>query len=445
MARMSSSFSVVPLVSAADASFTLTQDGSTIRRSILPGGIRVFTEQIPATRSVALGAWVAAGSRDELPEHAGSTHFLEHLLFKGTARRSALDIAAAFDSVGGEANAATAKNYTCYYARVLDADLPMATDVIMDMITSSLLAEEDFEMERGVILEELAMAADDPADVLHETFSSQVLAPHPLARPIGGTPEVISALGRDAVLAHYTKNYVPSELVITAAGSLDHDSLCAAVLDCAGRAGWELPDGAAPAPRRAATDAIYAPPSRSAVVRPVEQAHIVVGGRGVANSDPRRFALTAASTILGGGMSSRLFQEIREKRGLAYATYSFTSSYSEAGLFGAYAACAPAKVEEVQHLLKRELDRLSEISEAELGRAIGQICGSFVLGSEDTGSRMTRLGSAEIVTGQLFSFEEALQRYRSVTVDDIREVLSEVGVDEPTVVVVGPGAAGAGL
>lgn len=421
-----------------DTAFTLDADGVTIQRSVAPGGIRVLTETVPGSRSASIGAWVAAGSRDEDDAHAGSTHFLEHLLFKGTPTRSALEIAEAFDAVGGEANAATAKNYTCYYARVLDADAEMAIEVIMDMVTSSLLEESEFELERGVILEELAMSADDPSEVIHDSFAEAVLAPHPLARPIGGTPDRIAALERAHVVDYYRRTYVPSELVITAAGSLTHDEVLHAVVAGAERAGWDLAAGAPPAPRRAATDAIYAPPVRLAVARPIEQAHIILGGRGLAQGDPRRFALNVASTIFGGGMSSRLFQEVREKRGLAYATYAFASSYAEAGLFGAYAACAPAKADAVIELLTAERTRLRHVTDAELERAIGQISGGFVLGIEDTASRMSRLGSAEIVTGELLSVDEVLARYRAVTAEDIREVIEFLTVDEPTVVTVGP-------
>lgn len=440
--RHSTPWSVVPLPSgtSADPGLSLTQDGTLIRRTILPGGIRVLTEDIPSTRSVALGAWVAVGSRDEADEHAGATHFLEHLLFKGTVTRTAYDIAAAFDAVGGEANAATAKNYTCYWARVLDADLPMAAEVIMDMVTSSLLDADEFETERGVILEELAMALDDPADLVHERFTETVLAGHPLARPIGGTPETIAALSREAVLAHYRASYVPEELVITAAGNVDHDAVCAAVLAGARAAGWSLPDDAAPAARREATSAVYAPSRTVSVRRPTEQAHVILGGRGLATSDPRRFALGVASTILGGGMSSRLFQEIRERRGLAYSTYSFTSGYAEGGVLGVYAACAPAKVGAVLDVMRAELARLVEepVADDELARAIGQVGGTFVLASEDTGSRMSRLGLAEIVTGRLISTEETLQRYRSVTAGDIQQVAADLLAEPPSVVLVGP-------
>lgn len=421
---MTTTFTAVPL--EPDATFSLEQAGALVRRSVLPGGIRVTTEQLPHQRSAAIGLWVGAGSRDEDDAHAGSTHFLEHLLFKGTTTRSAQDIAQAFDAVGGEANAATAKNYTCYYARVIDDDLPMAIAVLMDMVTSSLLDSADMELERGVILDELAMAADDPSDVVHETFTAQVLAPHPLARPIGGTPDSVRALTRDAVAAHYHAVYEPRQLVVTAAGSLDHDAVCGAVVAAARSAGWQLTDGAAPTPRRTAAPVTYGALTGSQVVHPAEQTHLIVGGPGLTVGDPRRFALAVASTALGGGMSSRLFQEVRERRGLAYSTYAFTSSYAEGGLFGAYAACAPGNAAQVKEILQEQLRALDNVEQPEVDRAIGQITGGFVLGSEDSHARMTRLGVSELVTGTLYSLEETLARYRAVTVEEVRAVAAEV-------------------
>lgn len=425
---------------AGDGSLDIERDGGHLRRTILPGGIRVLTEYLPFTRSVALGAWVAAGSRDERLEHAGSTHFLEHLLFKGTGRRTAQEIAEAFDAVGGESNAATAKNYTCYYARVLADDAPMAFDVILDMVTSSRIDPADFETERGVILEELAMSQDDPAEVAHEQFAAVAFGDHPLGRPIGGTPESIEILDHGSVVEHYRRTYVPSELVITAAGSVRHEDVVEAVLAGARRAGWALEEGARPASRRTVGGTAFPAPNLAMVPKATEQAHLILGWPGIASSDPRRYALAVASTILGGGMSSRLFQEVREKRGLAYSTYSFASQYAEGGIVGLYAASALGKVPAVDEVLRAEASRLASapVGEEELKRAIGQICGSFVLGSEDVSSRMSRLGMAEIVTGRLYSFEETLRTYRAITAEDILSVVSALIQGEPYGVVVGP-------
>lgn len=419
----------------------IEQDGSVIRRSVLPGGIRVLSEAMPAQRSATVGAWVAVGSRDETDGHHGSTHFLEHLLFKGTRARSAMDIAAAFDAVGGEANAATGKEHTCYYARVLDADLPMAVDVIADMVTSALLEAEDFETERGVILEELAMAGDDPVDVVHEQFATAVLGPHPLGRPIGGTPETIRKVPREAVVGHYQRTYVPGELVVTAAGAVDHDELCRQVLEAVQAGGWELDPSAAPVARRAARDDAPPDSGRSLTLRrTTEQANVILGCQGLTARDDRRWALSVLMTALGGGMSSRLFQEVRERRGLAYATYAFASSYAEAGTVGLYAGCAPENTTRVVELLGQELDRIASepLPAEELARAIGQLCGNLVLGLEDTGSRMARLGRAEIVHGEVATLAETLERIRAVTAADVQALAAELASRPRSLVVVGP-------
>lgn len=419
-----------------------TGAGAYVRRSVLPGGVRVLTEAMPGQRSAAIGAWVAVGSRDETDGHHGSTHFLEHLLFKGTPTRSAMDIASAFDAVGGEANAATGKEHTCYYARVLDADLPMATDVILDMVTSARLDAEEFESERGVILEELAMNEDDPTDVAHERFAGVVFGEHALGRPIGGTPETINAVPRDAVLDHYHRTYRPAELVITAAGGVDHDALCAQVLDALQVGGWPLTTGSLPAPRRGAGEIASIPTVGSALTvnRPTEQANVLLGGLGLVASDERRLTLSVLNAVLGGSMSSRLFQEVREKRGLAYSVYSFSSGYTDAGLFGLYAGCAPGKVADVVAILSDQLALLADdpMPEEELVRGIGQVCGGLVLGLEDSGSRMSRLGRAEITLGEFTTLEENLELIRAVTADDVRSLAAELASQPRHLVIVGP-------
>nr|WP_202627980.1 pitrilysin family protein [Cellulomonas sp. APG4] len=422
---------------------TVGQDGGAlVRRSVLPGGVRVLTEAMPGLRSATVGAWVGVGSRDERDGHHGSTHFLEHLLFKGTGRRSAMDIAEAFDAVGGEANAATGKEHTCYYARVLDADLPMAVDVIGDMVTSAKLDADELEIERGVILEELAMNDDDPTDVVHEQFAAAVLGTHPLGRPIGGTPGSIRAVPRDAVAAHYREHYGPSTLVVTAAGGVDHDAVCAQVLEALDVGGWRLDASAAPAQRRRGDASVVGSSvgTELAVRRTTEQANVILGGPGPHATDERRFTLSVLSAVLGGGMSSRLFQEIREKRGLAYAVYCFSSGHADAGLFGLYAGCAPGRVDEVIELMAAEWERLAQdgITTAELERSIGQLSGGLVLGLEDTGSRMSRLGKAELVHGELLSQEESLERIRAVTARDVQELAAELAAQPRSVVKVGP-------
>lgn len=441
----------LPLVRAGQPGSELAagRDGDAlVRRSVLPGGVRVLTERMPGLRSATVGAWVGVGSRDETDGHFGATHFLEHLLFKGTARRSAMDIAEAFDAVGGEANAATGKEDTCYYARVLDEDVPMAVDVIADMVTSARLEAGELEIERGVILEELAMNDDDPSDVAHDEFAAAVLGAHPCGRPIGGVPATIRAVPREAVWEHYRWHYRPAALVVTAAGGVEHDALVAQVAEALAAGGWQLDDEAAPSPRRpgspralpVGTAGIPAAGVERSVRRPTEQANVVVGGVALTSTDTRRFALSVLNAILGGGMSSRLFQEIRERRGLAYSTYSFSSGHADTGVFGLYAGCTPAKVDEVTTLLVAELEKLADsgLAAGELERAVGQLSGSLVLGLEDSGSRMTRLGRAELVHGELLSLDESLERVRAVTANDVQKLAAELAAAPRSVVRVGP-------
>jgi predicted Zn-dependent peptidase len=416
--------------------------GAVVRRSVLPGGVRVLTEAMPGLRSVTFGCWVGVGSRDEADGRHGSTHFLEHLLFKGTAHRSAMEIASAFDEVGGEANAVTGKEHTCYYARVLDEDLGLAVDVLADMVTSARLTEEDVESERGVILEELAMNDDDPSDVVHERFAEIVLGEHPLGRPIGGTVDTIEAVGAEDIQAHYRRHYAAPGLVVTAAGGLDHESVCRTVMAQLGRSGWELADGVPPLARRPLTAHVTgAPQGRTVVVRrQIEQANVVLGTTGLTATDERRYVMSVLNAVLGGGMSSRLFQEVRERRGLAYSVYSFASGHSDSGYFGLYAGCAPGKVDEVITLLRAGLEELAAdgITAEELQRAHGQICGGLVLGLEDSGSRMSRLGKAELVHGEFFSLDESLARVRAVGAEDVQKLAVELAARPRSLAVVGP-------
>jgi predicted Zn-dependent peptidase len=416
--------------------------GAVVRRGVLPGGVRVLTEAMPGLRSATFGCWVGVGSRDEADGRHGSTHFLEHLLFKGTGRRTAMEIASAFDAVGGEANAVTGKEHTAYYARVLDEDLPMAVDVLCDMVSSAMLDPTDVENERGVILEELAMSDDDPTDVVHERFIEAALGDLPLGRPVVGTPQAIAAIGRDQVVDHYRTHYRAGTLVVTAAGGVDHDAVCAMVAEQLGCSGWPLPVDAVPAPRRPrAEGATGAGAGRVLVVpRQTEQAHVVLGSTGLTATDPDRYVMTVLNGVLGSGMSSRLFQEVREKRGLAYLVFSFASGYSDSGYFGLYAGCAPGKVDDVLALLRSELERLASdgVGEEELARVHGQICGGLVLGLENTGSRMSRLGKAELVHGEFIELGESLARVRAVTAEQVQQLAVNLASRPRSLAVVGP-------
>jgi predicted Zn-dependent peptidase len=432
----------LPLVPSGDpeANLTLEADPAVVRRSVLPGGVRVLTERLPGLTSATVGAWVGVGSRDEDDSHAGSTHFLEHLLFKGTARRGAREIAEAFDGVGAEHNALTGKEYTCYYAKVLDVDLPMALDVTLDMVTGARLDEADFEVERQVILEELAMNQDDPGDVAEERFASALFGGHPLGRPIGGTPEVIAAVSRDAVWEHYRARYSPSELVVAASGDVDHDRVCELVGEALSGGGWALDPAAPPVARRdpdAEVEATFTP--RVDVDHPDEQANLVIGTRGFRATDERRNALAVYLTVLGAGPSSRLFQEIREKRGLSYSVGTFVAAAAETGTFGMHAGCSPARADTVAELMAAEFERMAEgVDAAELARAVGQIAGSTVLRLEDTAVRMSRLARSELFFGEWRTVEEALDEVRAVTADDVVAVAAELAGRERCTVRVGP-------
>src|SRR6202049_3472491 len=281
-------------------------DSTTVRRTVLPGGLRVVTEFLPAVRSVALGIWVGVGSRDEDLAHAGATHYLEHLLFKGTSRRSALDISAEMDAVGGELNAFTAKEYTCYYARVLDADLPLAIDVLSDMVTSSLIEPKDVDAERGVILEEIAMNDDDPSDSVHEAFVAQLFGDTPLGRPILGTVDSINSVAREQIAEHYHARYTPPNLVVAAAGNLEHGRVAEAVRQSFSHVLTGDPAPAGPRLGGSAGVAVAGTGVRL-ISRGIEQANLILGCEGLARTDERRFALGVLNAALRGGLSSRLF------------------------------------------------------------------------------------------------------------------------------------------
>jgi predicted Zn-dependent peptidase len=410
-----------------------------VRRTVLPGGLRILTEEMPASRSASFGIWVGVGSRDESRSLAGATHFLEHLLFKGTPRRDALAISSAIDAVGGEMNAFTAKEYTCYYARVLDRDLPLAIDVICDMVTSSLIAKADVDGERDVILEEIAMHADDPTDAVHDEFAVALLGNAPLGRPILGTVDSISGMSRNAIAGHYKRRYTSPNLVVTAAGNVSHAEvvkLTKAAFKAAGALGAE----AAPATPRIGGKALKAPGGVRLLSRPTEQANVLLGVPGLARTDDRRYALDVLNTALGGGMSSRLFQEVREKRGMAYSVYSYAAHYADVGMFGVYAGCLPKKVGQVLEVCREQLADVAAngITADELVRARGQLKGSFVLGMEDTGSRMGRLGKAELVYGELLSVDEVLARVDAITLDDVAAVAGDLLARPQTLAVIGP-------
>jgi predicted Zn-dependent peptidase len=411
-----------------------------IERTEFSSGLRVVTERMSGVRSVSLGFWVLAGSRDEPPAISGSSHFLEHLLFKGTRARSARDIAEAFDAVGGDLNAFTSKEYTCYYARIQDRDLELAIDHLADMLQSSRLRSADLDAERQVILEEIHMHEDAPEEVVHDLFTETLWPNHPLGRPVLGTADTIKAATRDKVHRFYRRYYRPGHLVVAAAGNLRHEQLLdllrdrmdvGRVVETGEPRGFKLRMGK-DAPRSSARPLVKR--------RKTEQAHICLGTNGLPRSDPDRFAFQIVNGALGTGMSSRLFQEIREKRGLAYSVYSYHSQYTEAGLFGCYAGTTPARALEVIGLLRRELEDVAGggLTAEEFDRAKGHVTGSMVLSLEDPGSRMSRIGKSEIGHGEILSVSQALKRVEDVSLDDARRVAKRVLSQPMTLTVLGP-------
>ncbi len=412
---------------------------SLVRRTVLPGGLRVISEQVAGARSASIGVWVDVGSRDETPALHGCSHFLEHLLFKGTTERSALDISVALDAVGGEFNAFTAKEYTCFHARVLDEDLPLAIDVLGDMITASTITPDDVEAERDVILDEIAMHDDDPDDVVHNLFAEQAYGSTPLGRPIAGTVASIQAMTRDQIWRFYQRHYAAPHMVVSIAGNLDHASCVRRVKKAFSRNGFLSDASASPAPPRRGRPRRGVSGSASAK-RPFEQVNLVLGVNGVPRGDERRFALGVLNTALGGGTSSRLFQEVREKRGLAYSVFSFASHHADAGLVGVSVGCLPAKLDEVLSVVRAELARVAAdgLTDEELQRGKGQLRGGLVLGLEDSGSRMSRLGKGELVGDPLLSIDEVIVRIDAVTLDDVRLLAKELFSQPEILAIVAP-------
>jgi predicted Zn-dependent peptidase len=402
-------------------------------RTELDSGITVVTESMSEVRSVSVGFWFDVGSRDEPDEMAGTSHFLEHLLFKGTGSRSAREIAEAFDAVGGDVNAFTGKEYTCYYARVLDDDLPMAVDVLTDMIRNSVIDPDELESERRVILEEIAMHEDAPDELVHDLFYRSMWDGHPLGRPVLGYNETIGRVARDQVAGYWRERYAPRNLVVAAAGRVDHDDLVRRTESIFSESGGVETTRNGPAP--AARDGVHV------FKRPTEQAHIMMGTEALRRGHPDRHALALLDSVLGSGMSSRLFQEVREKRGLAYSVYSYRSMFADTGAFSVYAGTLPQNAETVMEIVSNEIQSVAAngITEAELARAKGNVKGSLVLSSEDPGSRMNRLGRQQVTTGEILSIDEMIARFDALTMDDVRRVAAHVLAEARfSITVVGP-------
>ncbi len=402
------------------------------RKTVLGNGITVMSEEMDAVRSVALGIWFAVGSRDESPPEAGMSHFMEHMMFKGTPSRAAAQISEAFDQLGGELNAFTSKEYTCYYARVLDEHVPTAIEILSDMVVSSLLDEEACSNEREVVIEEISRMEDTPDDRIHELFANTLWPDHPIGLPILGRRETVGGFGHAESVAFRERHYLTGNTVVAAAGHVDHDALVELVERF-------LTMSAGP---RSARPAAHAPSaSRLAVLeKDTEQAHICWGVSGLNAHHEDRFTLAIVDSILGGGMASRLFQEIREKKGLAYAVYSFHALYQDTGQFTVYAGTRPANAEQVIRLVQAEAERVRTqgVTPEELNRAKQSIKGHLVLGLESTRNRMTRLGKNEVTGGEILSVDEVIRRVDAVTNEDAKRVANGLLSAEKVLAVIGP-------
>jgi predicted Zn-dependent peptidase len=406
-------------------------------KSTLAGGLRVITESIPHVRSASVGVWVGAGSCWETPANMGISHLIEHMLFKGTANRTARQIAQAIDGRGGNLNAFTSKEHTCYYAKVLDEHLPIAVDVLADMTCHSLFDPADLDKEKGVVQEEIKMYEDVPDDIVHDLFASAMWAGHALGRPIVGTEETVRGFSRDEILAYHRDHYTPENIVVAAAGNLRHEQVVALV-ETAFR---ELKSTGRPVPAWPASPADADGPRALVRTKETEQVHLVVGMKGLHQDHPLIYALHLLNTVLGGGTSSRLFQEIREERGLAYSVYSYQSSFKNAGNFAVYAAASHDVVPEVLDLTYATFRDLGErsISTVELAAAKEQLKGEIMLGLESTNGRMTRLGRGELTLGRVLSPDEIIGRIDAVTFDEVHELARQLFMAEPRVLsAVGP-------
>jgi predicted Zn-dependent peptidase len=396
-----------------------------VRRTTLPGGLRVVTEFIPSVHSASVGVWVGVGSRDEGRSVAGAAHFLEHLLFKSTPTRSAVEIAQAVDAVGGELNAFTAREHTCFYAHVLDDDLALAVDLVADVVLRGRCASEDVEVERDVVLEEIAMRDDDPEDTLGDVFLSAMFGEHPIGRPVIGSAESISDMTREQLHSFHLRRYTPERMIVAVAGNIDHDHVVALVRESFGP---RLIKGVHPASPRKGTGRVPGKPTLQLIHRDAEQTHMFLGVRTPGRHWDHRWALAVLNGALGGGLSSRLFQQVRETRGLAYSVYSTVDTFSDSGALSVYAACSPERFDEVVRVTTDVLSEVARdgITESECRIAKGSMRGGLVLGLEDSGSRMNRIGRSELNYGAHRSIPHTLEQIDAVTLDEVNAVAAQL-------------------
>ena len=408
--------------------------GEHVTRTRLDNGIRVVTEAMPELRSVAVGFWAGTGSRDEPEELAGASHFLEHLLFKGTERRSAREIAESVEAVGGEMNAFTTKEYTAYYVRILDESLDLALDILSDVVWAPAFRPDEVDCERQVILEELRMQEDTPDELVHSIFAEAMFPGQTIGREVLGQIDTIEAMARDEIADFHGRHYKPGNIVVAAAGNVVHEEIVEGIAR-------RFPGLEGAREARVLADARTTGAVR-VLTRATEQAHVVLGVQALRRSDPDRYALSVLNQIIGGGMSSRLFQEVRERRGLAYSVYSYRAAFEDTGMFAVYAGTAPSRVPQVLGIVNGELDRLvseRSVGPDELERAKGHFKGQLALSLEGSSSRMERLGRSELTSGEIQSIGDLVDRIDAVTPDDIARVIDRVFVGAPRVLAaVGP-------
>jgi predicted Zn-dependent peptidase len=393
------------------------------RKSVLPNGMRILTERMPHVRSVAVGVWVETGSRHEIEARGGVSHLIEHLVFKGTATRSAEAIARTMDSVGGQMDAFTTKENTCFYVQVLDEHLPLAVDLLTDILLHPLFDAEELEREKSVVLQEIRMVEDTPDDIIHDLFAAQIWGGHPLARPILGTRELVTGFHRDAIAEYFGEEYVPPRIIIAVAGNVTHDQ----VVELFGRGfnGYTRPA------RPRASDAVRLAPGVNIVNKALEQVHLVMGFPGLAHAAPERYAMFVLNDVIGGSMSSRLFQEVRERQGLAYSVHSGVQAFTDTGLMYVYAATDEKNFSKVLKSILKELRDVKKhgVTEEELRRSKDHLKGSLMLSLESTSSRMNRLAKHELHLGSFLTIDEMLASIDGVRHDEVQALVSQV-IDE---------------
>ncbi len=403
------------------------------KRELLDNGMRVVTERINHVRSVSLGVWINVGARDESPELSGVSHFIEHMLFKGTNRRSARDIAIEMDSMGGELNAFTSKEGTTYYVKVLDEHLFRAVDLLTDIFNNSIFDQKELDRERKVILEEIKMVEDTPDDLVHELLYESVWKGTPLGQPVLGTRKSMSGLSRENLINYMKDYYVPSEIVISAAGNFDHDLLMETLDKSFG--------GRKKKKARPQSDSAGFKPAINVRHRKLEQVHVCMGAKGLPYSHKDRFGMYALNTLLGSSMSSRLFQEIREKRGLAYSVYSYLTSLKDTGLFVIYAGVSPSKAASVVRVIWKEIKKLREegVTKDELEKVKEQLKGNMVLGMENTYNRMSQLAKQEMYLGRRYTLDEIIAEIEKVDAEQVNRLVHELfGSEEIAMSALGP-------